>query len=119
MVSAQELFDTVATHLLGQKKAAKNAAGLCCYRSPDGLRCAVGCLIPDEVYDPSLEGRSALKLWDSPILAHLKEHSALLCDLYVLHDKCPEQKWHTELCWIATAFGLNPKVLETMKEALT
>jgi hypothetical protein len=30
----------------------------CWYRSPDGKRCAVGIRIPDELYDPELEGTS-------------------------------------------------------------
>ena len=31
----------------------------CCYRSETGLRCGVGVLIPDELYESSIEGMSA------------------------------------------------------------
>ena len=27
----------------------------CCYRGPDGLKCAVGHVIPDELYDPIMD----------------------------------------------------------------
>ncbi len=52
-MSPQELFDTVATHLLTQRKPAmaRDAGGseTCCYRTEDGRKCAAGCLIPDDV----------------------------------------------------------------------
>lgn len=31
----------------------------CMYRTPDGLKCAIGCLLPDELYDPAMENRTA------------------------------------------------------------
>jgi hypothetical protein len=30
----------------------------CSYRTTDGAKCAVGCLIPDDLYDPRIEGKS-------------------------------------------------------------
>ena len=33
--------------------------GQCVYRGPNNKRCAIGCLIPDEIYDP---------VWDLEIL---------------------------------------------------
>ncbi len=56
----QELFDKVSKHLLTQGERAVTAssgAGLvCCYRTEDGLMCAVGCLIDDKYYHPEFEG---------------------------------------------------------------
>lgn len=61
MKSKQELFDTVARHLLTQRRQSKVVGGQCRYRWEDPwgrvLRCAIGCLIPDEAYKPSYEGR--------------------------------------------------------------
>lgn len=51
----QEIFDRVSNHLLTQKKQALSEDGKCAYRSNNGLKCAVGCLIPDELYDSNLE----------------------------------------------------------------
>lgn len=61
----QEIFDTVARHLLTQMAKAvrgRSPAGgpddSCMYRAPSGRKCAVGCLIPDSVYTPNIEGAS-------------------------------------------------------------
>lgn len=35
---------------------AKAESGVCKYRTAGGDRCAVGCLIPDELYSPAFEG---------------------------------------------------------------
>lgn len=57
-MNRQEIYDKVKAHLLtqGKKSEAKTISGQCLYRSPDGLQCAAGCLIPDELYDPEMEG---------------------------------------------------------------
>ncbi len=51
----QAVFNTVAKHLLTQGRQAMDSGGHCVYRGKDGLRCAIGALIPDEVYDPVIE----------------------------------------------------------------
>ena len=63
-MNRQEIFDKVANHLLTQNAQAEtfvsNESGavynICAYRTDDGLKCAVGCLIPDELYSFKLEG---------------------------------------------------------------
>lgn len=52
-MNAQETFNKVAEHLLRQGRKALERdtpsywGNNCRYRTPDGLACAVGCLIPD------------------------------------------------------------------------
>ncbi len=47
-MNAQEIFDTVATHLFTQGQQSRDACfGKCAYRTKTGLTCAVGCLIQD------------------------------------------------------------------------
>ena len=46
----QEVFNTVGNHLLTQREQAISASGSCVYLSCNGLKCAVGCLIPLEDY---------------------------------------------------------------------
>jgi hypothetical protein len=58
MLSIQEVFDRVVTHLRTQGKPSKDVTGSCSYRGINGTSCAVGCLIDDEFYDPELEGHS-------------------------------------------------------------
>lgn len=48
-MEAQQIFDTVATHLFTQGQQSKDDAyfGKCAYKTKTGLTCAVGCLIQD------------------------------------------------------------------------
>jgi hypothetical protein len=59
----EEVFDTVRSHfaarlLGGSQELARTEKGRCLYRlEKDGqvLKCAVGCLIPDEMYNERME----------------------------------------------------------------
>ena len=52
----QGLFNHVVQHLLNQGRAALEVDNSCAYRTEDDLKCAVGFLIEDAYYLPSLEG---------------------------------------------------------------
>ncbi len=55
-MTAQEMFDKVWIGLKGQGFAASvDANNNCMYRSPKGLRCAAGHVLPDEMYTSNLE----------------------------------------------------------------
>lgn len=123
----QSVFTKVATHLLSQKQMASEAlSGSCCYRTVKNgqvLRCAVGCLIPDSVYDtvePQLdrtygeiiEGkdvgnacvRETLQLSGVP-----SEALNLLQELQSIHDGgCANvSQWKTALSELAETHGLE------------
>jgi hypothetical protein len=49
----QEVFDKVAVYLLNQPERCEDFDEKCLYRGPNGNKCAVGFLIPDELYQPS------------------------------------------------------------------
>jgi hypothetical protein len=91
--SAQEVFDIVVNHLGTQRRPAYNRNGIsgCMYRAPSGLSCAVGALIPDNLYDPEFEGDKAdcviQKLFNKD-LADWREHKGLLLALQEVHDEC-------------------------------
>lgn len=56
-MTPKEIFNTVVTHLYTQKKQAyDNRNNTCAYRTPEGLKCAIGCLIPDDDYDYRMDG---------------------------------------------------------------
>jgi hypothetical protein len=119
-MTKQEIFDTVAFHLIKQGKKSANDRGICLYRSPGGLKCAVGCLIPDEVYWPSMEGRSVSRLlgcYDG--LKFLRPFKAILNDLQQAHDAptIPKDMVWTDavvlrLRKIAEKYNLSTAVLE-------
>lgn len=55
-MNRQEVFEKVARHLLKQGRKSVHAKdGVCQLRGDGGRACAIGCLIADEHYDPSLE----------------------------------------------------------------
>lgn len=61
MLTTQEVFDKVAHHLLKQKarsmiSSSTGGSQLCAYRGGQGLCCAVGFLIPENLYDMNMEG---------------------------------------------------------------
>lgn len=71
----EEIVRLIAQRILDQGGAAVTYAyggGMCRYRTDDGKKCAVGGFIPDELYNPSIEGGSVLtlpqrapKIWDA------------------------------------------------------
>lgn len=91
MNTLQHVFDAVATHLLNQPGPAMSSTGTCRYRAPDGRMCAVGCLVPDDRYDPGIEGYTVLEnqsVWDAlPIeIRMISRVCSLLSDLQSIHD---------------------------------
>ena len=63
----------------------------CAYRGENGTKCAAGCLIEDEKYDNSMEGRAwfiedwnAATVTDKFNITH--SHGALIRSLQIIHD---------------------------------
>jgi hypothetical protein len=121
----QEIFDTVASHLFEQGKRATDHDGRsCAYRGLDGTSCAVGCLIPDELYDTSIEFATYMSFSfratpaRQAIFEALGGHDTyeLLKALQSAHDE--PVNWESEvnmratLSAIASRFDLNPYILE-------
>jgi hypothetical protein len=55
-LNKQEAFDKAVKGIILQGGPSREGTG-CLYRGPDGKKCAIGHLIPDELYDPDMEGR--------------------------------------------------------------
>lgn len=75
----------------------------CQYRGEAGTKCAVGWLIPDDLYHPHMEGKSVLRLFvDHPELQEEPTFKAwtshLLCDLQQIHDAAAVE-WHSGMDW--------------------
>ena len=113
-MTKQEIFDRVARHLLTQKKHAM-IDDTCAYRTPDGLKCAIGCLIPDELYTPKIEGFS---VDDGPVIEVL-ERTGLSCDeflyeLQTIHDGAAVYFWAKELHTLASLHGLSHAIIDEL-----
>ena len=73
MLVATTSRDKMVQHLVTQKARAveerpqqflgtEQITSRCQYRTTDGRMCAAGCLIPDEKYEPAMEGMVALQV---------------------------------------------------------
>ena len=89
--SRQEIFDYVTPLLFAQGERSMLEGGTtCAYRGEHGMRCAVGFLIPDELYSDGLEGKSAMdvdmtKRLNNVILTD-DDLGLFLTDLQDVHD---------------------------------
>lgn len=103
--SAQEVFDFVVNHLLTQnKRAIDESKGYCSYRL-EGLKCAAGCLISDDLYTPSIEGMA----WPSAIkkCKWTDAHCQLIGALQRIHDVYPPTTWKDRLKELALEHSLQ------------
>lgn len=110
-VTNQQIFDKVATHLLTQQARASDAKDNCRYRQ-DGLKCAVGCLIPDDRYSADIEGGSVNTLaargrLDEVLGFEVGKTLYLLRALQHVHDDIAVSSWKSELILLAKLFDLN------------
>lgn len=108
-MNRQEIFDKVRTHLLTQNaKAMADYGDSCMYRAPDGRRCAIGCLIPDEMYNPDFEGEGIDGLpWALREYLGGVDNDDILQELQNVHDCFNPDDWAGQLDYIATEYGLN------------
>lgn len=76
MLDRQEVFNTVYTKLREQGKRSIVLEGTrqrCMYRGEGGTRCAIGHLIPDELYSEELEGQTVGQICSDPEKANIVE----------------------------------------------
>lgn len=110
-MTKQEIFDTVAVHMLAQGKKSENEDG-CLYRGPNGTKCAVGVLIKDEIYRPILENRLVCEriIWEALEDSGIEmdgDIEQLLMALQETHDHISVQTWKHQFGHIAKRHGLN------------
>lgn len=96
-MKAREIFDKVKKHLTSQRGQSSDPDGACLYRDPNGLKCAVGAIIPDELYSDKIEGETVKSIITRAILGKseplnvflrkLEPHADLLTALQRVHDR--------------------------------
>lgn len=100
----QEIFDTVYEGLKAQGCGSANSAG-CAYKGENGTKCAVGWLIPDEVYTEDIES-TGIRCQRDRASRSPTEIETLMCDLgytssqldllsalQTAHDCATEDEW--------------------------
>ena len=115
MLTRQQTFTKVATHLLQQNKrsAAMAADGTmrCAYRGDDSTMCAAGRLIDDEHYYEELEN---VPVWDDDVEAAViasgvaEEDMEMVTELQDIHDEVKDTSmWREALAKLATKYELE------------
>lgn len=121
-MNRQEAYDIVVAHLFTQGRRAYDEDNGCLYRGPNGAKCAVGVLIPDEQYNPAMEGCSVGGLVGSSgykIPSVVRRNADLMQALQSVHDDCCVQEngsyfmpeLYERLLGVADYFGLSKNVL--------
>lgn len=118
-MSLSKIFYKVENHLLKQNErsvTSVTSGEYCRYRSEEGLSCAVGCLMTDDIYDYSLEGGSA-RDFDvvealAPIIGvsptiHRAKKIDLLHRLQAIHDGDRVDTWADKLSEVKLDFNIS------------
>ena len=128
-MNLQQMFDKSVGGIKAQGCLSKVTTGTsgvpaCYYRHPDNpaVRCAVGHLIPDEVYDRSMEGGGSWSVLARPevdeALALPEDHDEvghLLASLQEAHDTCRDvEQFLARADRIGRAGGLDVSVCEAV-----
>ena len=117
----QQVFNHVVAHLCIQgRKSFRKGQYSCAYRGDNGLKCAIGALIPDALYNTLyIERQQVENLLTRDCLGPLFDgiNPRLLGELQDLHDKT--QVYDNRFIWsvlkrgadeIAEEFGLHTKI---------
>lgn len=111
MKTEQETFDHVVAHIRAQgyERSMLPSGYACAYRGAAGRKCAVGCLIDDSHFSPSLEGHS---VGASTVLAAVAQSGwnadmLLLRALQYAHDRMHNHPFEESAAKIAWDHGLT------------
>ncbi len=110
MMNNQEVFDIVVRHLRKQNAASvvSEPGSACAYRGTEGRKCAVGILIPDEIYHPYMEEKSIeYVMAANPETKKWECDMCLLSELMTIHDSYPVNRWEQEFRSVANAYNLT------------
>lgn len=115
--SPGEILSFIGINMLKQGCMSVKYGG-CKYRGDNGTKCAIGFLIPDEIYTPRLEGyTNARDLIAKLCYSELKDVIYdLLDDLQTLHDS-GIKSWREGLLDIALKYSCHDEVLKAFTEA--
>ena len=127
-MTPQEIFDTVAKHLFTQgcrsAELDEDPHSACLYRGPEGRMCAVGVLIPYELYNTDMEYQNAAYLIGkvgSPFPEWMKANENLLHSLQISHDRShywlSSEAMRERLRAVATLYALSSTVLDGLSFA--
>jgi len=117
----QKLFDKAVTHLLTQMEQSIDDDGSCVYRGPNDLKCAIGALIDDDLYNDfywakTLEHFNVTSRCVQAIVAKSQdlnlpdldgEDWVILQAVQNIHDKYLPNEWKDKLTALAEEHNLT------------
>lgn len=110
----QEAFDKVVNHLLSMNKRSRGVVitgeDFCLYKDFNGNKCAIGCLIPDEVYRPEFEGQNVYDLQQVYQIFSFGSNKATILTLLLELQRVHDDTYN----WKPT--GLNNAAIKTLKD---
>lgn len=119
-LTRKQVFNKVKRHLLWQKKKSRDGA-MCLYRHGK-LKCAVGCLIPDELYDASIEGDAVDELMYKynvlPSVPNHRDYEMLLKSLQHIHDMVNVENWPLVLESYAEDYDIKVTTMDRIIDSL-
>ncbi len=111
-MTLQEFFDETVKYAMQMKHPCKDSMDICFYRDPEPDdpscdRCWIGKWIPDDKYDPRLEGAAADDegIFQATGLPLVLARAA--CQLQRIHDTRPMSTWRGSLIEFAHAWNLT------------
>lgn len=116
-MTAQEVFDACAKHLIEQGKKSEDGRGMCRYRGPNDLKCAAGIFISDEAYEAN-RGKLEERGWHgvSQTIGLGYAHCELVQYMQRVHDDAVPGNFVgsvvSSLRELASLRGLNTNVLD-------
>lgn len=111
----QDAFDTAARGIIGQGGPSYDTTELLCmYRGPDARKCALGWLIPDSRYRPSMEFSTRFEVLREAGIDVPEEFAR---DLQDAHDIAASssnffERWASKMRDLASVYSLNTDVLK-------
>jgi len=105
----QQLFDYITTFLYKQGvPSMRDDDNVCLYPGPQGIMCAVGCIMPDAAYNIQMEGDGVYAMLQAGLARHygndsteffelMNKHRVVLGALQGAHDDASELSLRNEL----------------------
>ena len=113
-LSNQEAFNIMVRHLRRQDCASilVNGLGLCAYRGIKGRMCAVGALIPNNIYLDIMEKNPIGDLLKDTNFTELQEffselNVSLLMRMQKIHDRADVSHWTEAFAEVAIEYNLT------------
>lgn len=118
LLSPQQVFDYVVGFIIrqGAPSIYRSEEGIVCrYRSADGKKCAVGCLIADRFYNEIIENYPSYNPLVMDRIEYLSDEGfcQLLRDLQIVHDEAASltndfvNTFRYDARYVAERHGLN------------